>query len=742
MGWFKGREILTASAVFNLSGKLADRPNFRKTTVVGAVLNGSPSLGETLSKAYLNGPGTRLKRFHRWALENYGAIGVPGATKLRLRQVLPSYIRPTIVSETLRDDIRVLGIQMAPTNYSYWAEQEILEEFPQYLGTVWSSSIDPVTNLITINFFDSTSHTFIPTNFVQGATYIYASYSYTKTPTVLGEGMYIYRIGSGNPTLDALYKEESEPSEAFLAPIPVRINGEFLSDTFRPSTFNLANRACKKAFSLTLNDIIEKVAESEDVDDMDYVYIVFGAPANTQEQAAREYIFNFLENLAGDEVGSETEYVGWMDSTFTRGAAYNQWTTAWEEAPPPEGSFNPEPNPAVPPPEGPPSRPWRGIKIENPGGNTNYDVRISWNSISMQTGTGLAKPDAVVGEYWFYLGSPDITQLNPFVRTSVDAEEINEVWLAHQETAGTWRAVKIVGMLQRTYVFGNNYEELTLASQIGNLEENRESAFLFPIRYSTLEGMGLKDATQFATSCAFLQIHAYEIHIQRIYQTPIFSFIIFALVIAITAASGGFGAASVGVLGSNAAVGAALGVVSAASAAIVGAAVNAIAAMVLTAVITKVATAVFGEKLGAIIGMVASVIAVNGLTNLADTGTFAINFGALTRAETILFATSSVSNAVNSYLQAEIKNIARKSEAFQKSYESQLDEVAARYADEIGYGNGIIDPFQFLEMNQEFLEAPAEFLQRTLMTGSDIAELTMLMLSNFAETSLKLDGPK
>jgi hypothetical protein len=349
----------------------------------------------------------------------------------------------------------------------------------------------------------------------------------------------------------------------------------------------------------------------------------------------------------------------------------------------------------------------------------------------------------VVGEYWFSLVQTDFNQLNPLPIQEVDPERVDTVYLYHQTTASTWNAVKIVGMVQRTYVFGNNFEELTLASQIDSFsgDPDRESAFLFPIRYSSLAGMNLKDATQFATSCAYVQIHAYEIHIQRIYETPLFSLLLVAIVIGITAATGGLGATGVGILGSNAAVGAALGITSVIGATIVGVAANALAAMAVTAIITKASSEIFGAKLGAIIGVIASIIVINGLTNLASNGTFAINFGSLSTAETILTATSAVSKAYSAYAQADIQSIMEKTEDLTEQYSEQMKEISGRYAEEFGYGNGIIDPLQFLDISQDLSEAPDEFLKRTLMTGSDIAELTMLMLSNFTEISLKLDGP-
>lgn len=753
MGWFKGRTVLTASAVFNLAGKLQERPDFRKTTVIGAVLNGSDSIGRSLAKAYLSGPGSNLKRFHRWALQNYQDIGVPGSVKLTLRKALPSHIRPEIYTLTLRSDIRVTGIQFKEAEYGFWVEKELLENFRAKLDDPWTAEIDETTNLITVNFFDGTTHQFTPTNFEQGATYIYASYSYTDVGGTMGQGMFIYKIGSGNSTLDALYEEETNLNEAFLAPIPMRLDNQFISDTHEPLMYDLAKKACKKALGFSLNELQDELAKSDDLNDMDYAYVVFGAPANTKEQPALRYIYEFLDSYAAEELGSDTEYTSWVSDTVGSISDQNAWKSTYETYPGEDDVNNPDPQPYDPndlPPEGPPSRPTRRIKIENPGGNTNYDVRIEWSSISRQTGTGLAKVGAEVGEYWFSDGTDDVAELNPFLSSRSNValgaeptdEVIKTVYLYHQIDANNWEALQIRGMKQKTYVFGNNYEEINLGDAIFDdpAFPDKESSFLFPIRYSDFASLPLSEATQFALSCSFIQVHAYEIHIQRIYETPAFFVSLLVVVVVITFATGGFGASGVGVLGTNAAVGAALGFTGSA-AILAGVVANAIAAMILTSLINRAATEAFGAKWGTIIGFVFSTLTINALSNMAAGKGFMLNFADMGKAENLLKLTSSVGNAYASFIQADTMEIIQETRELQQEYVEESRRIEELYAENIGYGNTIINPLDFVDASTFYVEPSSAYLSRTLMTGSDIAELSMSMVSNFADFTISTDLP-
>jgi hypothetical protein len=72
--------------------------------------------------------------------------------------------------------------------------------------------------------------------------------------------------------------------------------------------------------------------------------------------------------------------------------------------------------------------------------------------------------------------------------------------------------------------------------------------------------------------------------------------------------------------------------------------------------------------------------------------------------------------------------------------ERQRAVIADQFAAEFGYGRTMLNPMAFTDtMYGNFVESGQDFLTRTLLTGSDIAEMSMDMVTEFASYSLRLD---
>jgi hypothetical protein len=171
----------------------------------------------------------------------------------------------------------------------------------------------------------------------------------------------------------------------------------------------------------------------------------------------------------------------------------------------------------------------------------------------------------------------------------------------------------------------------------------------------------------------------------------------------------------------------------------VGAAVNAIAAMIITSLITDVAVKVFGEKLGIIIGTIASAVAMNGLSNLANGQGFVVNFGSMTSVANITQLTASVGNVYSKFVYLNAMDTVAATQELVNTYEAESKKISKQYADAFGYGNGIIDPLSLLDSSNVIVEYADTFLSRTLMTGSDIAQMSLEMPGAFAELTLSTD---
>ena len=174
--------------------------------------------------------------------------------------------------------------------------------------------------------------------------------------------------------------------------------------------------------------------------------------------------------------------------------------------------------------------------------------------------------------------------------------------------------------------------------------------------------------------------------------------------------------------------------------AIAGAVVNAIAGMIVSQLITKASVAIFGEKFGAIIGTIASFVAFQYGTQYASTGNFDVDWSALMRSENLIRLTSTVSSAYTQWLNVDTMDIYANMGTLEEEYVDEMAEIAKMSDEILGMTSGLIDPMMFTdtETDEHLGESRSTFLNRTLLTGSDIAELTHVLIERFSDISLEL----
>ena len=92
-----------------------------------------------------------------------------------------------------------------------------------------------------------------------------------------------------------------------------------------------------------------------------------------------------------------------------------------------------------------------------------------------------------------------------------------------------------------------------------------------------------------------------------------------------------------------------------------------------------------------------------------------------------------------------VKKVSKLSEYLGKAqdvleeYSRQSQVISSAFEENIGFGRGVIDPTTLGDSSWSLFESQDTFLQRTLMTGSDIAELSNSMISNFTELTINQD---
>ena len=559
--------------------------------------------------------------------------------------------------------------------------------------------------------------------------------------------IFIYEMGSGNAVLDALESTITTDPE-FFPFIPLRINNVPLSDpSFAGATYDNAAKAFKKAMGVRnkITKILDQIEENENVGDLDYCFQVYGVSLNVEDRSCRRYIYDFLKWMQPYQQTNKAGYENFLlnkDDPSSYDTAYQDWLAAQENPLDPQyGTPKPQRIMSYLPPI-------TSINLKSADPVTeSYNVQTYFVSMWEDTITGEVEAGARIGDVTLVAGTPDdwttggLSSSGSLLALAfARSYSIPTLYVRKQISATQYTQLTVKGLTSRNFVYGGKSVDITSTEA---LEDTEESGFVIPMHYPTLKGMSLVDSTQVSTQNRLLLFNSYQIVKIKWYQRGIFKILLIVVIVVVSIYFAPAGSAGAGILGTNAAVGATLGFTGL-TAAIVGGIVNALAAMVLVAIITEAATMLFGEKWGAIIGAIVSFIAIGSLTNFANTGSFGMDWGSMMRAENIMKLTDVGIKAYSAWVQGEIQELQADAEMAKEDYEEAKEKIDDLLVD-LGYGGGIIDPMMFVDLSdgsQSFIESEETFLSRTLMTGDDIVQLSLDMISDYADMTLTLPKAK
>lgn len=553
--------------------------------------------------------------------------------------------------------------------------------------------------------------------------------------------MFIYEVGTGNAELDALIYDSVNDGE-YVPFIPIRIDNQFISESYYPDVYETARKAYRRVTNgEKFSKLIDKIADNESLGDIDYAYIMYGVSLNVYDNAGREYIYRFFDKLRGQQLSENLEYLTWrtqQDSYESDLADYTAWKEAQSDPLDPlYGTMSP----------GMPTvgsvRPNNSCRIVSNGTsslNMNINMAITWDTIERSSGSGLAKPGAKKGDYWIDRGSLNTTiisnvqlgQGSSFAGSSSNIQ--NTITVYHQIDEDEWEALTVVGAKHTNTIY-NNKSVVTEAGEA--IDDADESSFFIPMHFATYEEMSMINRTQLATISGYIVFNCYKVVKLKWYQTGIFKIVVFIVIVAITIVFPPAGGAT-GILGSSLAVGLSLGLAGT-LALIVGAIANALVAMIIAKLIMAVSVEIFGEKWGAIIGSVASAFALTAGVGLANGQSMSSIWSSMGSASNIMSITYSVGNGIAGYIQAGVKEIAQDTENLLKDYNKESRELTEKYINEFGINEIGLNPSAIMEASSIIYETSDGFLSRTLMTGSDIAEMTLDMVTNFMDYTLSTE---
>lgn len=555
----------------------------------------------------------------------------------------------------------------------------------------------------------------------------YTSQTTTNNTTMTAAGqpkMLIYRRNSGNLVLDSLFDTMASDNR-FYPFIPIRNNDHWLENE---SVYPYTKKALKKATGGKLDVVVAELKKNDDIGDIQYIYGVFGCSLNAPENTAKEYIYRFFQ-MASEAFPPDPLYptldaviAGYADAN-QKAIVYHDW---WKNVN--RDTANPPPAPQYP------VIPTRNFRVNSNKGY-KYDMSTSWNFIFETTHSGQAWAGAKQGQLRTRYAGSVILYKTAFrtdqagnLSTVSNDTKMQEYEILWQDGPSTYRRLRVLGLKHKNRVYKNKSVVTDVDEAMSDAEE---SGFIIPLHTNIYRSMSLTHSTQLACACSYLVMNSYQKVKQKWYTTSAFKVVV--IVVAIVVSIFTMGAGGVGILGAYGSVGAALGFVGLA-AVIVGAVANAIAAMILISIITKVSTSLFGDKLGFIVAAIASMVAMNVGTAMSTGASMSTMVANMASASNIMQLMSSVGNGISGYINASTADTMRKAEETIQQYNTDMQAVNQKYEEMFGTdGTGVIDPMQFVSM-----ESLDSFLSRTQMVGSDVADMSMEMINNFADLTLDL----
>uniref|UniRef100_A0AAU6VZU8 Membrane protein n=1 Tax=Pseudomonas phage Arace01 TaxID=3138526 RepID=A0AAU6VZU8_9VIRU len=547
----------------------------------------------------------------------------------------------------------------------------------------------------------------------------------------------IYPEGSGRPGLDALFDVGVQQAEYFPS-IPIRVNNRFFQDgdQWKASI----NKALKKSMDTTYKKLQTALEANDSLKDIDNAYVLFGVSMNTKEPAARKYLFKFFDYVLNAGVGGTAALNDWEKRWAKANVSRLIWVN-WKQAQ--NDPANPLFGTVEPQVLLYPAAPVNSLTIQS--ALTGFFINVEWTGVSRIKGVGLAKPDANAGDCWITHGATqDYTELM-YTSGIVGERPASSgfITITWQLTATTYESIGVWGLAYTNIVYRGKGVNVSIDQAMTDTDE---SSFLIPINAAIYKALSLPVATQMSTSMGYMILNCYDVVKQKWYQTSWFKVILIIIVIVITVVTAGAGSGSVGLLGAAGAVGASLGFAGV-MAIVVGTIANALAAMLLMKIIQMGATALFGEKVGAIVGAIAGVIAVSAGSAYMGGQGMAGMYSSLSSAQGLMQLTSAVGDGIAGYMKAAAAETMAATQSLVDSYEEQSGKIEKLYEQNIGYGITYLDAMSLTDATvaggekdqgqSEFVpEGPDSFFARTLMTGTDIAQMQHSMLTDFASLTV------
>lgn len=547
----------------------------------------------------------------------------------------------------------------------------------------------------------------------------------------------IYQEGTGNPAYDAMFLPDVDMG-SFLPFIPLRRWAKFIDEDNFPALYKWTTKAVKWSMDKKITYINDQLKDNDSIGDIDFAYLSFGVSLNTKEKAGLKYIYKFFQAVISRGAGGTAEYTAWLtawNAANTLQLAWAKWKDA--QANPLDPLYGtPEPPQAVYP-----NRPLKQLKVYSD--STNYNMTVLWTGIEeVEDVPGLGRPGAKKGDIWFVQNNSQAFKELLVSSGNLDDRifEDSLISLYWQDKEDSYRVLGMTGLHHTNIVYKGKGVDIDGPQALNDPEE---SGFIIPLHEGVLKSMSLKDSTQLSTACSYMILNYYTVTKQRWYTKSWFKIALIVAVIVVTIVTWGAGApAGAGVLGTAASVGTAIGLAGTA-AIIAGAAINAVAGMLIAQLMMQASTTLFGPEVGAIIGAVASIAVVSMGTSMANGGTAMSGLQAMTSPVNLMKISAAAGNGLSEAAQGKMAELNKDMVELQNDYKNKMTEIYTAWAENLGFNKSTIDIQALTESAKvdHVYEAMDTFLTRTLWTGTDIANITNEMVSDFFDASITTKLP-
>lgn len=581
-------------------------------------------------------------------------------------------------------------------------------------------------------FNDFTRYTTVTDNNVVPAKFSQYNKKTYEVFAVNDQKVFIHKRGT-DPIFDSLFEDAIEAGY-FFPVIPIKYDAKpgsnpkprYISDSNDPldeEIYDKGKRVLAKASKRTAyDDIVENLKKNGGSENINYAYVIFGSSLNSPAFSAKRYIYEFFKLYGDYSPDSANEFNSYLQAREVAQESRENWV-AWTDAQKdPENPLYGTPEPVIIPY---PKAPERSVSLRSIR-KLNLNYTVSWTHIHSETGTGLLSglsPRSIKIEK---SGSSvpendlDIEITDGEIRqTPTYNPQSGAIQIKYQIDEDNWEVLTITGLMSSNVI--HRGRGVVISAGLALADKN-ESEFIIPLHETPFRNMRLVDATQFAGSSMYLMLNYYS---EVKYHTNEFKILVIVMIVMIMIFNSPAGLTAAVTLGSQLA--AVIGLTGVA-AVVFAAAVNAIAGLIISRIIAQAAISLFGDELGIIIGAIVSVVAMGAMNSY-----FAgqpINLLDHFNSVNLLKMVGTVSGDLAKHYQQKTLALQEEAKNYVEEFEKESEKLNKLFSEEFA-NRAYIDPVEFYQRIMEsavMYETPDQFFSRTLMTGSDISNISLSAL--------------